>query len=111
MGIVTRFVGLDYHQSKVQVCVMDAEGHVLKNRDCRNNCHAIQRMIDAEGAQVTVAVEACCGAADLADELAAATGWDVRLAHAGYVNRIKQNPDKTDYGDARLLADPRRLLL
>jgi transposase len=27
------------------------------------------------------------------------------LAHAGFVARMKQNPDKTDYGDARLLAD------
>ena len=31
------------------------------------------------------------------------------LAHAGYVARIKQNPDKTDFSDARLLADLERV--
>jgi transposase len=29
----------------------------------------------------------------------------VQLAHPGYVNRMKQGPDKTDHGDAWLLAD------
>jgi len=28
----------------------------------------------------------------------------VSLAHPGYVARMKQGPDKTDWGDARLLA-------
>ena len=31
------------------------------------------------------------------------------LAHAGYVMRMKGNPDKTDYSDARLLADLERV--
>jgi len=31
--------------------------------------------------------------------------WQVDLAHPGYVNRLKQSPDKTDFSDARLLAD------
>ena len=30
------FVGLDYHSSSVQVCVMDANGHMLLNRSCAN---------------------------------------------------------------------------
>ena len=51
------------------------------------------------------ALEACCGAADLADELVEQAGWSVGLAHPGFVSRMKQNPDKTDYSDARLLAD------
>ena len=46
--------------------------------------------------QVTaVAIEACCGAANLADELNA-LGWSVSLAHPGFVSRMKQNPDKTE---------------
>jgi transposase len=53
---------------------------------------------------VQAAIESCCGAADLADELIA-HGWMVNLAHPGYVARMKQSPDKTDYGDARMLAD------
>jgi transposase len=50
-------------------------------------------------------VEACCGASDLADELVEELQWSVSLAHPGYVARIKQSPDKTDFNDARLLAD------
>jgi transposase len=56
-----------------------------------------------------VAVEACCGAADIGQELAGLGPWRVELAHPGYVARLKQSPDKTDYGDARLLADLTRV--
>jgi transposase len=56
-----------------------------------------------------VAIEACCGAADLADVLTVGLGWSVDLAHPGYVRRMKQNPDKTDFSDARLLADLERV--
>jgi len=31
--------------------------------------------------------------------------WHVELAHAGYVARMKQTPDKSDWTDAKLLAD------
>lgn len=51
------------------------------------------------------AIEACNGAADLADELRQHAGWSLDLAHPGYVRRMKQNPDKTDFSDAHLLAD------
>ena len=39
MSIVTWplvFVGLDYHMSFVQVCVMDPDGKMLLNRKCAN---------------------------------------------------------------------------
>lgn len=106
MAIVTWYVGLDYHQAKLQVCVMDAKGKVRVNRYCANNWQAVAHVVAAkEGEQVVVAIEACCGAANLADELITHLGWEVQQAHAGYVSRIKQNPDKSDYTDARLLAD------
>jgi len=62
-----------------------------------------------EQVNVQAAIEACCGAADLADELIAQAQWSVNLAHPGYVARIKQSPDKTDFSDARLLADLERV--
>lgn len=100
------YVGLDYHQGSVQVCVMDASGKILANRSCENIASRIVRFVAAYApkASVQAAIEACCGAAALTDELIAA-GWRVSLAHAGYVHRTKQSPDKTDWGDARLLAD------
>src|SRR4029077_5212089 len=51
------------------------------------------------------AIEACSGSADIADELITRHGWNLSLAHPGYVNRMKQSPDKSDYSDARMLAD------
>ncbi len=102
----TIYVGLDYHQKSIQVCVLDARGEVLLNRSCENSSAAIKTIIDRfDAADVRVAIEACCGSADLADELVDRFGWCVSLAHPGYVSRMKQSPDKTDFGDARLLAD------
>lgn len=105
---VTVFVGLDYHQQSVQVCVMDSAGNVLVNRRCENDWRVIAQVVP-EDANVQAAIEACSGAADLADELVHQAGWSVDLAHAGYVSRIKQSPDKTDFTDARLLADLERV--
>lgn len=104
MNKVTIYVGLDYHQSSVQVCLMDREGRMLANRACSNSWGEIAACVPA-GANVQAAIEACSGAADLAQELIDRARWSVSLAHPGYVNRIKQSPDKTDFSDARLLAD------
>lgn len=98
------FVGLDYHQAFVQVCVMDASGRVLANQRCDNTASAIRACVELYGVSVQAAIEACNGASDLAEELVAA-GWQMSLAHAAYVHKLKQSPDKTDWSDARLLAD------
>lgn len=102
------FVGLDYHQDFVQVCVLDETGRIVKNCRVENDWHKIAAAVPAD-AGVQAAVEACCGAANLADELVEQAGWSVSLAHPGFVARMKQNPDKTDYSDARLLADLTRV--
>lgn len=109
MGTLEVFVGLDYHQSGVQVCVLNRQGEVLANRSCPNDSVAIAEVVGRHGNQVHAAVEACCGAADLAEELIQQAGWSVDLAHPGFVARMKQNPDKTDFSDARLLADLERV--
>jgi len=66
-------------------------------------------LVECHGQVKGVAIEACTGAADLAEELGLHAGWSVDLAHAGYVHRMKQGPDKTDWGDARVLADLERV--
>lgn len=105
----TVYVGLDYHQDSVQVCVVNGRGEVLANRSLRNDCQEVVRVISEHGQEARIAIEACCGAAALADRLMQATGWTVQQAHPGYVNRMKQNPDKTDYADARMLAELTRV--
>jgi transposase len=109
MKSVTMFAGLDYHQESIQVCVMDAQAKVRVNRSCDNDLQAVVATLRAAGNVGAVALEACCGAADLAEKLSGQGHWRVELAHAGYVARMKGSPDKTDYSDARLLADLTRV--
>jgi transposase len=103
------FVGLDYHTTSVQVCVLDRDGKVLANRPCKNDWQTITAVVAKHSGKPRAAIEACTGSADLADELVARAGWHVDLAHPGYVARMKQSPDKTDFSDARMLADLERV--
>lgn len=103
------FLGIDYHQHTLQLCVLDASGRVRVNRALANDWSALVGAVPAGVSVRRVAIESCNGAADLADQLTALAGWTVELAHAGYVNKLKGSPDKTDWGDARLLADLSRV--
>jgi transposase len=105
MSKVTIYVGLDYHKASIQVCVMDTSGKILANRPCTNQAEALVKLVAPFGHDVRAAIEACPGAANLADELATRHGWIINLAHPGYVARMKQTPDKTDWADARVIAD------
>src|SRR5450631_293548 len=109
MGTLPVIVGLDYSDRAVQVCVLDQEGQVVGNRACANDWQEIVKFAQSRGQVVRSAIESCSGAAALADELVARAGWHVDLAHPGYVARMKQSPDKTDYQDARLIADLERV--
>ena len=109
MDSVMLNVGLDYHPASVQVCVLDADGNVLVNRGCANDWRQVAQLVRPHGTVRRAAVEACCGAADLAEELIGRAGWPVALAHPGLVRRMKNSPDKHDRGDAHVLADLQRV--
>jgi transposase len=84
---------------------LDAIGKRLVNRSVGNDAAEVARVATRHGRPARVAIEACCGAADMAEELATTQDLPVELAHPGYVARLKRSPDKTDLGDAHLLAD------
>lgn len=110
MNTVSLFVGVDYHQDQLQVCIMDPAGKVRSNRSLSNDLPTVLAALQAESGQVrAVAIEACCGAAAFGEQLAGCGPWRVELAHPGLVSRMKKSPDKTDYSDARLLADLTRV--
>lgn len=109
MSRIPVFVGLDYYQHSVQVCVMEASGRVLGNRGCDGDIGRLVAYVHGIGAVRGVAIECCEGAACFAEALIAQAGWSVHPAHPGYVSRMRQNPDKTDYSDAGLLADLERV--
>lgn len=109
MSRITISVGLDYHPGSVQVCVLDQSGKVLANGSRGNSSEELDRVVRVHGDEIRAAIEVSPGAAHLAHELVTRFGWSVDLAHPGYVARIKQSPDKTDFSDARLLADLTRV--
>lgn len=109
MNSLPVYVGLDYHQDSVQVCVMDSSGRVLANKGLSNEWREIAGMVQRHGKVVRAGIEAATGAADLAEELASKAGWSVDLAHPGFARRMKKSADKTDHGDGRLLADLQRV--
>ena len=109
MDSVRVFAGLDYHTKSVQVCVMDSDGKRLMNKSCPNDAQAIREQIEQHGKRCLVALEACNGAANLAEELKAFPEWTVNLAHPFYVSRMKKSLDKTDKQDAEVLADLQRV--
>ena len=99
------FVGIDYHQKVVQVCVMDQQRKILANQSVGNDPEAVLRVVAPFGSNVHAAIEASTGAAEFAEQLITHYNWSVDLAHPGYVARMKQTPDKSDWTDAKLLAD------
>ena len=77
MSKVSVYVGLDYHQDSVQVCILDQDGIQLMNSNCPNDWRRIA-CLAPEDAQVFAAIEACCGAAELAEELIVVSGFSAR---------------------------------
>lgn len=102
MDTIPVHVGLDYHQSAIQVCVGTSEGRQLGNRRCPNAVGDVAAYAGRFGRVASVTLESCSGGADFADALQAHTGWPVSLSHPGYAARMKLNPDKSDYSDARM---------
>jgi transposase len=105
MSKIRVFVGLDYHPGCIQVCVLDQRGNMLLNATRPNCSDELNQVVRTFGDAIRAAIEVSPGAAHLADELTTQYGWSIDLAHPGYVARLKQSPDKTDFSDARLLAD------
>jgi transposase len=118
MEIVATYLGLDYHSQSVRVCVMNHDGEVLSNRGVRSEVGCVMEEVMRCAELVSkrshaptelvvrgVAIEACTGSAEFATRLGEATQWNIKLAHAGAVHRLKQGPDKTDPGDAWHLAN------
>jgi transposase len=106
MAMLPVYIGLDYHEDTIRVCILEQDGKLVLSRNEPNDVRRVAAVIQVRGGPPAgVALEACCGAADFATELAALTGWKVRLAHPGHVHSMKRGPDKTDGGDAAHLAD------
>ena len=103
------FVGIDYHQDSLQVCVLDGDGREVANCLTPSEWSAAAAVAHRCGRVRRAALEVGTGSAALAEALIEEVGWSVELAHPGYVARMKRSPDKSDFSDARLLADLTRV--
>jgi hypothetical protein len=74
MGTVACYIGLDYHQDSLQVCVRGGDGRHLLRRSRPNDWRRIAKLAEAAGPVRRAAVEACRGSADVAEEVAAKAG-------------------------------------
>lgn len=66
MENVPVYVGLDYHQESIQVCVVSGAGKVLRNTSVGNSLLEVTAAV-AGWTVAGATVEACCGSADLAE--------------------------------------------
>jgi len=91
------FVGLDYHQNVIQVCVMDQNRIILVNQSVGNDPHEVMRVVVSFGGNIHAAIETSTGAAEFAEQLINKTNWCAELANPGYVARLKHMiPSKHD---------------
>jgi len=102
-------IGIDYHQESLQVCAMERDGKVIFNRRIKNDVNAIIEVVGKRSCKVVAVAEACNGSAAFLDELQAKAGWQVKLCHPGYAQRMRSNPDKSDKSDSELVADLTRV--
>ena len=109
MSVTGLSVGIDYHQSSLRVTLLGSDGTRYGSKDISNNVESVIEYVSAHGTVKGVALEACTGSANFADELRTRSGWAVDLCHPGYVQRMRHNPDKTDASDSWLLADLHRV--
>lgn len=102
-------VGIDYHEKYLQVCIISPSGEMLLNKQIKNSVKTAVDAVSRYGESACVVAEACNGSASFLDDLRKVTGWQTKLCHPGYAQRMRHNPDKTDKSDGELIADLNRV--
>lgn len=97
------FAGVDLHKRYLTLCILDAQGNVLREHR-RLNTDALFAVLAEFDESISVALEATLHWAWLHDELVT-RGFQVEAAHPAQVKLITRARCKTDPIDARKLAD------
>ena len=77
------FVGFDYHQKFIQVCVMNQKRKNLANVTMANDLDAVHRVVAPFGSNVHVTIEASTRIANFADILIHRFQWYTEPAFPG----------------------------
>jgi transposase len=103
-----QLVGIDLHRRRSVICRMDTDGDVLESVRIDNERDALLREVGKAGPGAPVAIEATYGWYWAVDALQAG-GFEVHLAHPKGLKSFEGRRVKTDWVDARELADLLRL--
>ena len=101
------YAGLDLSRQKLDVHVLDEDGHTLDTLAVRPDADALRTLahrIARHGQPVRAAIESMTGARFVHDQLECA-GWGVEIADAVKAKGLAPLAAKTDKIDARVLAE------
>jgi transposase len=96
-------IGLDVHQSKTNVCVLDAKGNTLRQQEVKGDYGAVAEALSKVKQPFQVCYEASTGYGALYDRVALLAA-KVEVAHPGKLRLIFQSKKKHNRADAKKLA-------
>lgn len=96
-------IGLDVHSKYTTMCVLDANGKIVKEREIHGDLGEVVGTVRRVGQPFAICYEASCGYGWLHDQLSSVAA-KVLVAHPGRTRLIFQSKRKNDRIDARKLA-------
>jgi len=96
-------IGLDVHQAKTSVCVMDGKGNILREQEVVGGYGAVAEALGKVKEPFQVCYEASTGYGALHERLAPLAS-KIAVAHPGRLRLIYQSTKKSNRVDARKLA-------
>jgi transposase len=100
-----RYVGLDVHQRRSSICILDSCGKVVKQELIKGPWPALIDRLRAIEGPFSIGYEASCGYGHLHDRIAALPhATHIAVAHPGQLRLIFRSKKKHDRVDAQKLA-------
>jgi transposase len=96
-------IGLDVHQSRTSVCVLDDKGNTLKEQEIKGDYGAVAEALSKVTEPFQVCYEASTGYGALYERLVPLAN-KIQVAHPGRLKLIYQSKKKNNRADARKLA-------
>jgi transposase len=97
------YVGLDVHQKRSSMCILNGDGKVVKQELVQGPWPKVMDRLRALGEPFSVCYEASCGYGHLYDRMSPLAGH-VAVAHPGHLRLIFRSKKKHDRVDAAKLA-------
>lgn len=100
-----KYVGLDIHKKFIVAVVLDSQGELVLERKIRNDPHELDKFFKRIEIDSNIALESCSCWEYVYDYLSDMGFVNITLANPSKVRLIATSRKKTDFHDARILAD------